>query len=92
MRKWIGVGIVSAAVIGGGLWPHAQQAGPNNPRVVPPLLVQPPAQIISGADFGFRVDTVAPDGSLSGKIVVRQNGQWVEVRLTASARRIDVVK
>ena len=82
MRRWIGVGIVSAAVMGGGLWARAQQAVPNNPRVAPPLQVQPPAQIISGADIGFRVDGVAADGKPVGRIVVHQKGEWVEVTLS----------
>ena len=76
MRKWIGaVVIVLIAFAGGVLW-----AQPKN--------VQPPPQIISGADFGFRVDSVAPDGTPTGKIVVRQNGQWVEVRVPTTARRL----
>jgi hypothetical protein len=92
MRKWIGIAAVTmAGLTGGALWAYAQ-VQPNNPRPAPPLQVQPPPQIISGADFGFRVDSVAPDGTPSGKIVVRQKGEWVEVRVTAAARRIDVVK
>jgi hypothetical protein len=83
------IGMAALVLTAGGLLVTGQQVQPN-PRTAPNT--QPPPQIISGADFGFRVDTVAPDGSLSGKIVVRQGGQWVEVRLTASARRIDVVK
>ena len=88
MRKW-SIGVVSAMAFAAGIWTHAQ-VQPNNPRPAPPLQVQPPPQIISGADFGFRVEAVAPDGTPSGKIVVRQNGQWIEVRLTAAARRIGI--
>ena len=85
MRKWIGVGIVSAiTLVGGGLWAHAQ-IQPNNPRSAPN--VQQPPQIISGADFGFRVDSVAPDGKPTGRIVVRQEGKWVEVALSGPAVR-----
>ncbi len=79
MRKWIGVGIVSATVIGGGLWVHAQVQIPNNPRTAPNL-TQPP-QIISGADIGFRVDGVGADGKPIGRIVLHQKGEWVEVTL-----------
>ena len=76
--KWISASIVLAIAIGGALlW-----AQPKN--------VQAPPQIISGADFGFKVDGVGADGTVSGRIVVRQNGQWVEVRLTGGARRIDL--
>jgi hypothetical protein len=90
MRKWIGVGVISAAtLIGGGIWAHAQQVLPNNPRLTPPGPAQPPPQIISGADIGFRVDLW--DGETPvGKIVVRQNGKWVEVRISPSTRRLTV--
>ena len=82
MRKVTIVGAVMvAAVIGGGVWVRAQVA---------PKLAEPPVQIISGADFGFRVDSVASDGTPVGKIVVRQKGEWIEVRLQPSARRISV--
>ena len=91
MRKWIGAGLISAAVlIAGGLWAHAQvQVQPNNPRIAPNLGQQPP-QVISGADFGFRVDSVAPDGTPVGRIVVHQKGQWVEVMLSGGIRRLSV--
>ena len=89
MNRWFWLRVIAmmALVAGGGLWARAQ-VQPNSPRTAPNT--QPPPQIISGADFGFRVDSVAPDGTPTGKIVVRQNGQWVEVRLTVSARRADV--
>ena len=78
MRNWIGAATVMAVAFAGGvLW-----AQPKN--------VQPPPQIISGADFGFRVDSIAPDGTPSGKIVVRQKGEWVEVALTGGVRRLNV--
>ncbi len=88
MRKWIGVSIVSTVtLIASGLWAHAQQVLPNNPRLNPPAALQP-AQIISGADIGFRVDSISPDGAPVGRLVVRQKGQWVEVTLAGSARRL----
>lgn len=89
MRKWIGVSVISAlALVGGGVWAHAQEQVLPGPRVAPPGPVQPPPQIISGADFGFRVDSVAPDGTPVGRIVVRQKGQWVEVTLSGGLRRL----
>jgi hypothetical protein len=88
MRNWIGIGFLSVAtLIGGGLWARAQQVVPNNPRLVPPAPVQTPPQIISGADFGFRVDAWDGDTPI-GKVVVRHEGQWVEVRISPSARRL----
>ena len=86
MRRWIGIGVLAAATFAGGaLWAHAQVQIPNNPRSAPN--VQPPPQIISGADFGFRVDGVGPDGKPTGRIVVRQDGKWVEVALASTAVR-----
>jgi hypothetical protein len=86
MRKWIGVGLVSVAVIAGGLWAHAQVQLPNGPRPAPGEVRQPP-QIISGADIGFRVDGVAPDGKPVGRLVVHQRGEWVEVTLAGTGVR-----
>src|SRR2546421_12890475 len=74
MRRFTSVAVVIGILVAG-LFARAQ-VQPNTPRGV-----QPPPQIISGADFGFRVDAVAADGTPTGKIVVRQNGQWVEVGL-----------
>jgi hypothetical protein len=88
MRKRIGIAVISSiALIGGGIWAHAQQIVPNNPRLAPPAPVQP-AQIISGADIGFRVDSWSPDGKPVGRIVVHHEGQWVEVTLAGSVRRL----
>ena len=78
---------VAIGILGAGLWARAQ-VQPNIPRTLPN--VQPPAQVISGADFGFRVDSVGADGTVSGRIVVHQNGQWVEVRLTGGVKRLSV--
>ena len=76
MAKWIGALAVSMIVFAAGmLW-----AQPKN--------VQTPPQIISGADFGFRVDSYGADGTPVGRIVVRQNGEWVEVRVPVNARRL----
>jgi hypothetical protein len=76
MRKWIcAIAVVTTVFVAGVLWAQ-------------PRSVQPPPQIISGADFGFRVDSYGADGTLTGRIVVRQNGEWVEVRLPVNARRL----
>jgi hypothetical protein len=82
------VGIIAAlTVIGGGIWAHAQQVLPS-PRQAPVAPAQQPSQIISGADIGFRVDSIAPDGTPNGRIVVHQKGQWVEVTLSGGIRRL----
>ena len=88
MRRWIGFSAIATVVfVGGGLWAHAQQVPPKSPWVTPNP-AQPPAQVISGADFGFRVDSYGQDGTPIGRIVVRQNGEWKEVRLPINARRL----
>lgn len=40
-------------------------------------------QVISGEDLGFRVEGVMSDEAAtpSGSLVIRVNGEWVEVRL-----------
>jgi hypothetical protein len=44
------------------------------------------SRIISGNDIGFRVDDAQPAGNrLSGSLVVRVNGQWVEAHFNAKA-------
>lgn len=72
MRKRIGIGVVSAAtLIGGGIWAHAQVQVPNT---------RPEdGKVLSGADLGFRVETTGPDG-VTGRLMVRINGQWVEAK------------
>lgn len=42
-------------------------------------------QIISGNDLGFRVDSSRGD-TLTGALVVRVNGQWVEVTFGPKGR------
>ena len=88
MRKWIGVSVISAAAVTcGGIWARAQVVQPNNPRIAPNVAQQPP-QIISGADFGFRVDSWGPDGRPTWRLVVHQKGEWVEVALAGGVRRL----
>jgi hypothetical protein len=72
MRKWIGIGIVLAAtLVGGGLWAHAQVQLPNG---------RPDdGTVLTGNDLGFRVETSGPD-SVTGRLVVRLNGKWVEAK------------
>jgi hypothetical protein len=90
MRKWIVVGFVWAiTLVATGLWVHAQ----SNPRVIP---FPPPRQtptadneipiIISGNDIGFRVDSWSKDGTPVGRIVVHQEGKWLEVTLSGRVR------
>jgi len=89
MRKWIGVGVISAAaVVGSGIWVHAQRVLPS-PRVAPPLSQDAPT-VLTGSDFGFRVDSWSQDGTPVGKIVIRHDGKWVEIRIPVEPRRVTV--
>lgn len=88
MRKWIAIGLVwVVTVVATGLWAHAQ----SNPRIVPPP--RPPQTpdteipvIISGNDLGFRVEGWNRDGTPIGRIVVHQEGKWLEVTLSGRVR------
>jgi hypothetical protein len=62
------VGLVGTAI---GLRGQAQ--------VAPVPLGGPDARIISGDDFGFRIDGRGPDGRLTGTLMVRIQGQWMPI-------------
>jgi hypothetical protein len=70
MRKWIAIWLASLAVVAGltTVLTRAQDVRPQDPK------------IISGSDFGFRVDNTYT-GKPIGTLVVRVNGNWVEVAL-----------
>jgi hypothetical protein len=46
-----------------------------------------PGGVISGADFGFRVESTDKDIAI-GKLMVRVNGKWLEARFAGGARVI----
>jgi len=48
-------------------------------QVAPVPLGVPDSRIISGENFGFRMDGRGPDGRILGTLMVRINGQWVPV-------------
>ena len=88
MRKRLAVALVwIVTLIVTGLWVHAQRRiipfpppgqGPNNDVEIP--------QIISGSDIGFRVDGWNKDGTPYGRIVVHQEGKWLDVTLSGRVR------
>ena len=49
---------------------------------------QPEQKVISGSDFGFRVERMDRTGKPVGTLVVRMNGQWVEAGFAAGVSRI----
>jgi len=89
MRKWIAVGFIwVVTLVATGLWVHAQ----SNPRVIPPSRPAPVQNdneiptIISGNDIGFRVESWRSDGTPIGRIVVHQEGKWLDVTLSGRVR------
>jgi hypothetical protein len=76
-RPRIGL-IVMLVVVAVGVWVSAQVRQPR--RVDPPV-------VHSGSDIGFRVE--AHDGTKPiGQLVVRINGQWVEVQFGGNPLRL----
>ena len=73
VRTYIGLALIwAASLVGVGVW------------------AQTPAseqKVISGADLGFRVER-QERGTPVGKLVVRVNGQWVEVSFAVGAARL----
>ena len=65
------VGVASLLGAGAGAW-----AGAQIPRWRP----LPESVVLSGSDFGFRVQGIYGDAPM-GEIVIRVNGAWVEVQL-----------
>ena len=92
MRKRIAVAVVwLLTLVTTGLWVHAQ----NNPREIPSPRQAPDENnviptIISGADIGFRVEGWSKDGTPIGRIVVHQEGKWVDVTLSGRLRPLGV--
>jgi hypothetical protein len=78
------------SMLAAGMWARAQAPGqPPAPRTLPPGPPGPddPARIISGNDFGFRVQDVRGD-RLVGVFVARVNGQWREVEESRVTKRL----
>jgi hypothetical protein len=68
--------VLMAFLVALGAWGDAQTLQPRTP-----------AGVISGSDFGFRVDRRKGNTPI-GTLVVRINGQWVEVQFSAGTSRL----
>ena len=80
-RKRIVLAIVwVASLLATGLWAHAQNRVPGDPR-------SGPAVIISGNDLGFRVERQSGN-TVTGTLVVRVNGQWVVPESGVGVKRL----
>jgi hypothetical protein len=85
LRNWIVFVVISVtSLTGAGVWAHAQAP-------VTPAPQAQPSNIISGSDFGFRVDGRKGNTPV-GALVVRINGQWVEVQFSAGTKPLDLTR
>lgn len=76
-RTRIGL-VVIVVLVAIGVWASAQVR--QQQRVEPPI-------VLSGSDIGFRVES--RDGKTPvGKLVVRVDGQWVEVQFGSGVRTL----
>lgn len=83
LRNRIGlVALWAASIVGAGAWARAQAQAPAGQ---PPSLQAP--TVISGSDLGFRIDSRKGDTPV-GTLVVRVNGQWIEVDFAMAVKRL----
>ena len=88
MRRWMALWLASLAVVAGLASALTRaQAPPQVPPLLPPLTApQADARVMSGADFGFRVESVSQAGEPMGTLVIRVKGEWVPARFTPNVR------
>ena len=84
MGKWIGIWLVSLIAVAGlaSVMVRAQLAPFSRPKAE---LADAP--ILSGADFGFRVEGTQ-NGRAVGTLMVRVKGQWVEAGFSGTFNRV----
>jgi hypothetical protein len=75
-----GIVLSAASIVAAAAWAQAQAP------LVPAPSSQPPT-ILSGNDVGFRVDSRKGKTPV-GTLVVRVDGQWVEVEFAAGMKRL----
>jgi hypothetical protein len=73
--KFITAWIASLIVVAIATFAYAQTRAPQN-------------RVLSGNDVGFRVEGMDSSGKPSGVLVLRINGQWVEVGGFAEVRPV----
>lgn len=87
MRRWIVLWLASLAVVAGFTSALMRAQAPS--QAPPPYTSQAPppnARVVSGADIGFRVESVSRNGEPIGTLVVRVNGEWVRVAFAGGVR------
>lgn len=65
----------------------AARAQSRGDIIPPPGLTPAAPNVVSGSDFGFRIDGMKGDTPV-GAFVIRRNGQWVQVELGAGVQRL----
>jgi hypothetical protein len=85
-RRFVILLVASAlSFVGGGVWaqkapppPILGPAGTPHPTLYRHLTIPP--EVLSGENLGVRVaSALAQDGTIKGTLVVRINGEWVDV-------------
>ena len=84
-KRFVVIALWAISMFAAGLWGHAQTPLPQ-PRPAPSPL-QPQPTVITGNDFGFRVDARKGNTPV-GRFVVRIDGRWVEIEESSSLRRL----
>jgi hypothetical protein len=87
MQRWIALWLASLAVVAG--LTSALMGAQAPSQVPPPFTSQAPladARVVSGADLGFRVESVGRTGEPIGTLMIRVKGEWVPVSFSAAVR------
>jgi hypothetical protein len=81
MKRFNLMAILAAVLATAAVIAHAQVGTLPSPVMPPGVATQHP--VMAGEDLGFRVERM--DGNTPvGRLVIRQNGQWVPVELGGS--------
>ncbi len=83
MRRTLVLWWIASLLVAAGLASAVTQAQPR----LPPQTRMPP-MLLSGPDVGFRVEGLNRSGQPTGTLVVRMNGEWVEVGTDARVHPI----
>jgi len=73
-------------ILAAGMWGYAQAPTPQLELHVQGPPTEPPT-IIAGTDLGFRIDRHRGNTPI-GRIVIRVNGEWVEVEDAMAVKRL----
>ncbi len=88
-KRALTVAVWLVSLFAAAIWGRAQtQVPPREPRLPPAVLPAPKAPtVFSGADVGFRVESWQGNTPV-GALVVRVDGQWVEVQRSLGVKKL----